>query len=747
MNGLDDIMVLEDPDKRYQCRVCAIMIPTNHLNYGALTCYSCRAFFRRVVVRKRKNKLVCHFNADGCVINPENRSSCRKCRYDKCLAVGMKPDLVLNEDQKKARFKKANFEARKANKDKGKKAKAPKKSKSEDSSDDSPDERDVPPAIEPKIEPIDLDAVPKLEPMTPACSPPDLLPLTPFNNGHMANTIPVVKQEVSSQDEGDDDIDRILELACEVAEVAGESSLPEVHISENDLKVEDAIALPSAASILETPGTFKPWLKGPTPMPQPLDTTTLGHKKLSLQFCFGAIANSFQLDNDFKLSLACTIPGGRALNKHMFTAYLSNLARVFKGFADNYPDFSALSIADKSTLLANGTPLFLAFIVGNVLTCYPNRETQQASWFSLRQDPDFACSLSCDELNLAVGLFRSDSALVSFRTLISKMALFDFPFSKIHVVAHACLFDPFVISSNRFDNQGAIYGFSQEIPYHMQGLACDGAMLMETCMELATLMQSNASFNPDHVLAKSLIMGFTTEEQNALDRKVRELANVFSQVSVGEHLTRDALGFVLFDEPLSRSTWNRAKVVMLERFRRLLANHAEFNSISAGDQMQLMAMNMANAIGVIAIKQDTCTNLAQQALIYFGTDDLQIINNMMGKLAKTTHVVRPIRMDNMNRSSKLVSMASEGEFYSLLKCIPDFMGNLQTFTLFLQFILFANCNQIFSDDHPLAKLSYWYKIMLARKVESEGVMTMSQLDYVYTLVKKVSTILHENLFC
>ena len=213
MNGLDDIMVLEDPDKRYQCRVCAIMIPTNHLNYGALTCYSCRAFFRRVVVRKRKNKLVCHFNADGCVINPENRSSCRKCRYDKCLAVGMKPDLVLNEDQKKARFKKANFEARRANKANTKKN-GNKKPKSEDSSDESPDERDSPPAKEPKLERLDIDIIPKAEPETPRGSPPELIPFMPFvnsfNNGHAANSVPEIKQELPMTT-GDDEIDKILD--------------------------------------------------------------------------------------------------------------------------------------------------------------------------------------------------------------------------------------------------------------------------------------------------------------------------------------------------------------------------------------------------------------------------------------------------------------------------------------------------------------------------------------------------------
>ncbi len=36
----------------------------------------------------------------------ENRQKCKKCRYDKCIKSGMKPEAILSEDQKEIRFRK-----------------------------------------------------------------------------------------------------------------------------------------------------------------------------------------------------------------------------------------------------------------------------------------------------------------------------------------------------------------------------------------------------------------------------------------------------------------------------------------------------------------------------------------------------------------------------------------------------------------------------------------------------------------
>eukprot|EP00090_Calanus_glacialis_P015190 TRINITY_DN24045_c0_g1_i1.p1 TRINITY_DN24045_c0_g1~~TRINITY_DN24045_c0_g1_i1.p1 ORF type:complete len:419 (+),score=84.64 TRINITY_DN24045_c0_g1_i1:22-1257(+) len=92
----------------HTCAVCGDKAPCYRL-YGATTvCYSCRIFFRRTV--KGRQKLNC-LNAEDvlCSFDKLTRNKCRKCRYDKCLEVGMNPLLVdsckqtkINEQQRSA---------------------------------------------------------------------------------------------------------------------------------------------------------------------------------------------------------------------------------------------------------------------------------------------------------------------------------------------------------------------------------------------------------------------------------------------------------------------------------------------------------------------------------------------------------------------------------------------------------------------------------------------------------------------
>ena len=71
------------------CSVCGSPAAP-HLHYGAISCYSCRAFFRRGQPKQAR----CIVGGGGCVVTPQNRTSCKTCRYNTCLAVGMKPDRV-----------------------------------------------------------------------------------------------------------------------------------------------------------------------------------------------------------------------------------------------------------------------------------------------------------------------------------------------------------------------------------------------------------------------------------------------------------------------------------------------------------------------------------------------------------------------------------------------------------------------------------------------------------------------------
>ena len=65
-----------------ECRVCHVKMPKARVHYGGISCYSCRAFFRRTT--QRENLMRCNFGRK-CNIDQEERKSCPPCRYERCL--------------------------------------------------------------------------------------------------------------------------------------------------------------------------------------------------------------------------------------------------------------------------------------------------------------------------------------------------------------------------------------------------------------------------------------------------------------------------------------------------------------------------------------------------------------------------------------------------------------------------------------------------------------------------------------
>ncbi|VDK47452.1 unnamed protein product [Anisakis simplex] len=72
-----------------RCRVCGDTQAKMH--YGVLACFGCKGFFRRAL--KRANQYECNNNR-RCVIDKFERNSCRYCRLQRCLEVGMDPTAV-----------------------------------------------------------------------------------------------------------------------------------------------------------------------------------------------------------------------------------------------------------------------------------------------------------------------------------------------------------------------------------------------------------------------------------------------------------------------------------------------------------------------------------------------------------------------------------------------------------------------------------------------------------------------------
>ncbi|CAB3400824.1 unnamed protein product [Caenorhabditis bovis] len=81
--------MVKDDYSAQSCAICSA--PADGLHYGAISCRSCNAFFRRTVVEKAK--YICK-NNNACVIDPDGRCACRSCRFTKCIEAGMKVAAV-----------------------------------------------------------------------------------------------------------------------------------------------------------------------------------------------------------------------------------------------------------------------------------------------------------------------------------------------------------------------------------------------------------------------------------------------------------------------------------------------------------------------------------------------------------------------------------------------------------------------------------------------------------------------------
>ncbi|XP_045190621.2 nuclear hormone receptor HR96-like [Mercenaria mercenaria] len=72
-------------------------------NFNAMTCESCKAFFRRNALKP--NTAACLFQGN-CQIDVRTRRFCPHCRLLKCYSVGMKRDMILDDSERKARMQK-----------------------------------------------------------------------------------------------------------------------------------------------------------------------------------------------------------------------------------------------------------------------------------------------------------------------------------------------------------------------------------------------------------------------------------------------------------------------------------------------------------------------------------------------------------------------------------------------------------------------------------------------------------------
>ncbi|XP_068431170.1 retinoic acid receptor RXR-beta-A isoform X4 [Clinocottus analis] len=77
------------------CAICGDRSSGKH--YGVYSCEGCKGFFKRTV--RKDLSYTCRDSKD-CMVDKRQRNRCQYCRYQKCLAMGMKREAVQEERQR-----------------------------------------------------------------------------------------------------------------------------------------------------------------------------------------------------------------------------------------------------------------------------------------------------------------------------------------------------------------------------------------------------------------------------------------------------------------------------------------------------------------------------------------------------------------------------------------------------------------------------------------------------------------------
>ncbi|XP_056287916.1 retinoic acid receptor RXR-alpha-A isoform X1 [Pseudoliparis swirei] len=92
---------------KHICAICGDRSSGKH--YGVYSCEGCKGFFKRTV---RKDLTYTCRDSKHCVIDKRQRNRCQYCRYQKCLAMGMKREVLLHaavqEERQRAKERNEN---------------------------------------------------------------------------------------------------------------------------------------------------------------------------------------------------------------------------------------------------------------------------------------------------------------------------------------------------------------------------------------------------------------------------------------------------------------------------------------------------------------------------------------------------------------------------------------------------------------------------------------------------------------
>eukprot|EP00095_Tigriopus_kingsejongensis_P012451 snap_masked-scaffold89_size390429-processed-gene-2.6 protein:Tk12451 transcript:snap_masked-scaffold89_size390429-processed-gene-2.6-mRNA-1 annotation:"heparan sulfate 2-o-sulfotransferase pipe" len=676
-----------------ECAVCGITSETFHLNYGASTCFSCRAFFRRAIERSRNPKFVCK-KGGTCEVNPTTRKSCRKCRFNKCLEAGMKTDFVLDDSQKKIRFRRLlkkledqgidskDMVVKKASKCSLNKVRLKYLKKRSKSGGGPEDKSDLSIKEEPDSGSDHESGISSLERVLSATQSSSLASVEATRSPRISFPIgSLLKQEPS--------VERLPGPSSSVNDILGEI----VKLDEIDL---------ASARLL----TFSPRVNGTRGQSFEQFQEIWNKTMLSNPMQHTFVQSILKFHSSLPIDCLREIPDFNKIHLHNYIDFLKNR---FAEFSELNTKFNLLSRHDRGILINRNSCLCAALALGHYFGVLESGN-QQVKWFFLGQYADTIDANKPEVLSFlfvcySLQLTQNDDHLSDAFDQMRLLEAFKLQFEWIGPLCHLLLFCTDAQTLNLLDNPGLV------LQLHEEGKA----IFEETGLSPLRIQQLLTTLNAvDDVFVSQIFWGdifsntstskelhlpFSNLEDLWIQLDCSKIDSIIREISFGEEFMMECVMFNL-DVPLSKTFFQTISRLWGHRFLCIMKSCSEFLQLSTEQQTALGNISAIPAFGLIQTKIEHLNTGDDQIKFGCGNNDISFfIEKYKNQIGYGKW--RAMKIKDMNKRESLFDEACEKDLIDVVYRLKPLVMDPTIFKVLLLYVLFSSADTMFPPGHTV----------------------------------------------
>ncbi|TRY80570.1 hypothetical protein TCAL_16754 [Tigriopus californicus] len=667
---LSQVKVLKDNLKRPSgpqmsmqtvCPICKFKSNDKHcFHYGGVSCYSCRAFFRRAHQGTKEPSFKCKRN-NQCDITEKTRRKCQKCRYELCLNAGMDPSLVLDDDQKKVRFR--NYLRKKKNNN---------VKPGFDGSEESPSVDG-----ESSASPLTLSQIAPLEPAKSGGSPPmyDYVLLNgPGANFNYPTTAPgvVPMDETKDLDVNEKSMDELVDSMQQIYFLA----MAQIHISPKF--IQDLVEFHSSEN-------------------SNLSKFDFGEHIFRIGTHFKQFAHNQKhfkaLGRADQLSLL-------EKNTSLFVLYI--LAQYFGAFT--------------------GEEQLQWLLDVNMPQNYSNSKPQQISFpvFNKRlgifKPSVFDKSVSDSDFDVHAQKIAKVGITLRFSGIVANLILFNNG-TQMHLDHRPSI-------QKQFDEALDLLRHAhQQIDSHIS--LQDILSMIRNLDHLQGVFNTNADWQTEcgsdscpNLPYIDLKLPYTKEEESWVEQQVSWFQEAFVSMPIAKELIQDFFSYT-FHNTIPPRIIKEGYQFFSDRMSRSMHLHQEFVELTPQQKKDLWRCNSMNAMAICFARLEACDHGYGQAKILFGglADENSIKQRIMA--FALPHLIKKCSVRQVNKSMPVLNSEEVEQYCAVVERMKKVLLDDLAFKLILIIVLFQGD---FAKDSPLARKRDAYTKFLERRLRKQGLL-------------------------